>query len=130
MPPGRAIRPGGGRTAAPKTTLIAKTLIASLDGAGEESILCGKRDCSHPHGEARAPEAPTMTAISALSNVQTSFQSLSQAVAGGNTDPSTIVGMASDQNQFTADVKMLKVQDDMAKEVLNLISPTKVDVTV
>ena len=71
-----------------------------------------------------------MTAISALSNVQTSFQSLSQAVAGGNTDPSTIVGMASDQNQFTADVKMLKVQDDMAKEVLNLISPTKVDVTV
>ena len=71
-----------------------------------------------------------MTAISSLSNVQASFQGLAQSVAGGNTDPSAIVGMASDQNQFTADVKLLKTQDDMAKEVLNLISPSKVDVTV
>jgi len=71
-----------------------------------------------------------MTAISALSNVQASFQGLAQALSGGNTDPSTIVGMASDQNQFTADVKLLKTQDDMTKEVLNLISPNKVDVTI
>jgi len=71
-----------------------------------------------------------MSAISALSNVQAAFQGLSQAVAGGNTDPATIVGLASDQNQFKADVKVLKAEDDMTKEVINLISPNKVDVTV
>ena len=71
-----------------------------------------------------------MTAISALSNVQASFQGLSQAVAGGNIDASTVAGLATNKNQFSADIKMLKVQDDMTKEVLNLITPNKVDVTV
>ena len=64
-----------------------------------------------------------MSGISALSNVQSSLQGLSQAIAGGNTDPATVLGLASDQNQF-------KAEDDMTKEVINLISPNKVDVTV
>ncbi len=71
-----------------------------------------------------------MADISALSSVQTIFQGLSQAIAGGNTEPSTIVAMVSNENQFTADIKMLKAQDDMTKEVLNIISPNKIDVTV
>ncbi len=71
-----------------------------------------------------------MSAISALSNVQASLQALSQSVAAGNTDAATVVGLASDQTQFMTGVKVLKAQDDMTREVLNVMSPGKVDVTV
>ena len=71
-----------------------------------------------------------MSGISALSNVQSSLQGLSQAIAGGNTDPATILGLAADQNQFKVGIKVVKAEDDMTKEVINLISPNKVDVTV
>ena len=71
-----------------------------------------------------------MSDISALTNAQASLLARSQSIAGGNTDPATLIGLATDQNNFKTGVKVLKAQDDMTKEVLNLISPDKVDVTV
>ncbi len=71
-----------------------------------------------------------MSTISALSTVQAAFLGRAQAIAGGNTDPTTIIGLASDQNQFKADIKVFKAQDDMTKEVINLLSPNKVDIRV
>ena len=67
---------------------------------------------------------------SALSNVQASTQNYAQNISSGNLDVSNIVGMETNKNQFSALVKVLKTQDDMEKQILNIVTPDKVDVTV
>lgn len=65
-----------------------------------------------------------------LLNVQSMLQNHAQNISKGSLDVSNIIGMMGDKNQFSALVKVFKTQSNMEKEVLNIVSPNKVDVTV
>jgi hypothetical protein len=61
--------------------------------------------------------------VSSLGSVQASSQAYAQSLAGGNVTASNVVGLSQNQTTYAAVIKSIKIDDDMQKDVLNIINP-------
>ena len=71
-----------------------------------------------------------MDSSSGLQSSQAVMENYTKSISTGNNDPSAIVGLSTTKNQFSATIKMIKAKLDMEKQVLNIITPNKVDITI
>ena len=62
-----------------------------------------------------------MSGISAVSNAQNMFQSAATKLSA-NADPATIIQMTVANQQFKAGIKVMNVQNDMNKQLLNILA--------
>ena len=71
-----------------------------------------------------------MDISSGLQSAQIQFLNNAQNISSGNIDIQSVMGLNQSSNQFKTNLKIVKMNNDMAKEVLNIISPNKVDISV